>query len=253
MRFIVAIPVYNEEEYVQSVLDCVKRFSDDVLVINDGSSDESSRIAREAGVKVLDHPTNQGYGRALRSAFAYAADNDYDVVVTMDADKQHLPRHIPVFLHHISDCDIVSGSRYLSSNPEDTAAPEERALVNRTITKRIDEATGYRLTDSFCGFKAYRVEALKKLALREDGYAMPLELWIQAAANGLRVKEIPVSLIYLDPNRSFGQDLDKVERRLAYYNEVIDREVARVKLESAGRSMAVCCGGYDEVCCSPGE
>jgi len=247
MRFLTAIPVYNEEKYVQSVIDCVKNFSDDILVVNDGSRDASSSMAREQGAIVIDHPTNFGYGRALRTAFAYAADNAYDVMVTLDADKQHPPRYIPAFLNYISDFDIVSGSRYLAPQPENTPAPPERQRINRVITGIVNGCTGYRLTDSFCGFKAYSVVALKSLDLREDGYAMPLELWIQAAAHGLKVREIPVSLIYLDAQRSFGHELDNADKRLAYYREVIDREIQRVCVEQP-TSLAACAGGTNAIC-----
>ena len=82
------------------------------------------------------------------------------------------------------------------------------------------------LTDAFCGFKAYRVEALAKLNLTEPGYAMPIELWVQAAHNGLRVVELPVPLIYLDERRSFGGALDDADTRLEYYHCVLDRALA---------------------------
>ncbi len=88
---------------------------------------------------------------------------------------------------------------------------------------------GLNLTDAFCGFKAYRVEALKSLDIQDDGYAMPLELWVQAAMLGMRVMEIPVPLIYLDLNRSFGGSLDQAEVRLAYYNDVIQRATEAMK------------------------
>ncbi len=253
MRFLVAIPVHNEEEHIRSVLECVQKFSDDILVVNDGSRDQSGPIARSVGVEVVDHPTNYGYGRALRTAFGWAAVHGYDVVITMDADKQHLPRYIPVFLWALADCDVVSGSRYLSHMPEDTSAPAERARINHTITRLVNRYTGYDLTDAFCGFKAYRVEALKSLDLREDGYAMPLEFWMQAAANGLVVKEIAVSRVYVDPNRSFGGDLDSAEKRLAYYREVLERERLRACPGAQRKTLVCCCGSRDEVCRPPQE
>jgi len=231
MRFVVAIPVHNEEEYIESVLDCAGRFSEDIVVIDDGSTDGSAEKARRAGAEVVSHRTNHGYGRALRTAFSYAAENDYDVVITMDADKQHPPRFIPLFLYHLEDYDIVSGSRYVSPQWEDTPTIPQRARINSTVTGIINDVTGYQLTDSFCGYKAYRVQSLEMLDLQEDGYAMPLELWLQAARQGLTVKEIPVSLVYLDPSRSFGHTLDDPDKRLAYYRSVIERETSRAGLD----------------------
>ena len=87
---------------------------------------------------------------------------------------------------------------------------------------------GLSLTDTFCGFKAYRVASLAKLAITEPGYGMPLELWVQAAHHGLRIVEIPVPLIYLDEKRSFGGSLDDGRQRLEYYHQVIDRALAAV-------------------------
>jgi dolichol-phosphate mannosyltransferase len=90
-----------------------------------------------------------------------------------------------------------------------------------------------QLTDAFCGFKAYRVESLQKLDLTEQGYAMPLELWVQAAHAGLKIVEVAVPLIYLDEKRSFGGSLDDAERRLAHYREVIGRATQRVARPAA--------------------
>ena len=98
------------------------------------------------------------------------------------------------------------------------------------ITELLNERFGLNLTDSFCGFKAYRVDSLARLRITELGYAMPLQLWVQAAALKLKIVEFPVPLIYLEEERSFGGALDQAERRLAYYREVIDREVAALHL-----------------------
>src|SRR5205807_7493022 len=92
---------------------------------------------------------------------------------------------------------------------------------NQIITQELNELLGLNLTDAFCGFKAYRREALAQLHITETGWGMPLQLWVQAAHAGLRVKEIGVPRLYLDPNRAFGGVLDDSDRRLAYYREVI--------------------------------
>jgi hypothetical protein len=126
--------------------------------------------------------------------------------------------------------DIVSGSRYLAQFPGDSQPPVERRRINMQITELLRDRFGLQLTDSFCGFKAYRVDSLAQLRITELGYAMPLQLWVQAAALELKIVEFPVPLIYLDEDRSFGGALDQAERRLAYYLEVIDREVAALHL-----------------------
>jgi glycosyltransferase involved in cell wall biosynthesis len=227
MRVLVAVPVYNEERHVERVLDEVRRYAGDVLVVNDGSSDGTAALlAKQAGLAVITHPTNRGYGAALISAFDYALKNGYDVLVTMDCDGQHEPSRIPVLLEAIHDADIVSGSRYLRDFRQDNSAPQDRQRINRTITAELNEKYGLNLTDAFCGFKAYRREALAKLHITEPAWGMPLELWVQAAHAGLRVKEVGVPRLYLDPKRAFGGVLNDPTERLAHYRAVIDAAAA---------------------------
>jgi len=232
---LVVVPVYNEARSSEKVLTKTLQVAPetDVLVVDDGSTDESpailARLARHPRLHVLRHPVNMGYGAALMDGFAYALRHGYERLVTMDCDEQHEPELIPEFLALASDWDVVSGSRYLRPDvPKVGEVPPDRRRINQIITERINQLTGYRLTDAFCGFKAYRVAALAKLQLDEPGYAFPLQFWIQAARAGLTVIERPVPLIYV-PNfeRRFGGELDDAEKRLAYYMEVIDREVAR--------------------------
>jgi glycosyltransferase involved in cell wall biosynthesis len=223
MRFLTAIPVYNEERHLESVLNEVREHSPRILVVNDGSTDRTAELlARRPGLEIITHPQNRGYGAALISAFAYARCQDIDVLVTMDCDGQHEPARIPVLLEAIHDADIVSGSRYLRDFRQDDQAPEDRRRINQTITSEINRRFGLNLTDTFCGFKAYRREALCRLHITETGWGMPLQLWVQAARLGLRIKEVGVPRLYLDPNRAFGGVLNDAEQRLAYYCGVID-------------------------------
>lgn len=228
MHVLTAIPVYNEERYVQDVLREVRRYSPRILVINDGSTDGTADIlARQPGLEVIAHAANRGYGAALMSAFEYARRQEIDVLVTMDCDGQHEPSRIPVLLEAIHNADIVSGSRYLRDFHQDTRAPQDRRRINNEITAELNRRFGLHLTDAFCGFKAYRRDALKHLHITETGWGMPLQLWIQAARLGLRIKEVGVPRLYLDPKRAFGGVLDNEEQRLAYYRGVIaDAEAA---------------------------
>ena len=229
VRALTALPVYNEARHVSPVLDEVLRYARDVLVVDDGSRDGTAELLAARGdVKVVTHAVNQGYGAALQSAFDFALQNGYDVLVTIDCDGQHQPCMIPYFVAKAAEADIVSGSRYLKQFPGDSPPPEQRRRINQVITERVNRELGLHMTDAFCGFKAYRVPCLSKFALTEKGYAMPLELWVQAAALGLTIIEVPVRLIYLDEARSFGGSLDHAETRLKVYDEVLDRAVARV-------------------------
>jgi len=223
-RVLTALPVFNELSHVTPVLDEVLRYSPEVLVVDDGSTDGTRElVALRPDVRLVTHRQNRGYGTALRTAFDYAFRNGYDVLVTIDCDGQHEPKRIPQFIRACQGVDIVSGSRYLKRFPGDSRPPEARRWINRLITDEINRRLGLHLTDAFCGFKAYQVSALAKLELTETGYAMPLELWVRAAELGLKIIELPVPLIYLDERRSFGGALDNAGTRLAVYRQVLDR------------------------------
>ncbi len=236
MRTLVAIPVYNEEHHVRSVLDRVRQFAPNILILDDGSSDRTPEILSELrpsyGFDLIRHESNAGYGRAIREIFNRAHRDKYDWVITMDCDDQHEPERIPDFLSAIekNDLDIVSGSRYLSNDAQwaKDLPPGDRRAINATLTKEINTRLGFDLTDSFCGFKAHRVSAMHKLDITDDGYAFPMQLWVQAAANNLRVGEIPVELIYNDPNRTFGGGLDDPTTRLNHYRCVLYRAMDKV-------------------------
>ena len=231
-RCLTALPVFNEAKHVDSVLDLVVQHADHVLVVDDGSTDGTSeRLAQRQDVQVLTHPHNRGYGAALKTAFEEAIRQRYDVLVTIDCDGQHEPQLIRTLIDQCGKpCqhgpDIVSGSRYLDTTLDTQLAPADRRRVNRTITAELNERFSLNITDAFCGFKAYRVASLPKLHLTEAGYAMPLELWVQAAHHGLSVTEVVVPLIYLDEERRFGGTLDDTATRLDYYRRVIDRAAA---------------------------
>jgi dolichol-phosphate mannosyltransferase len=230
MTFLTALPVYNEAAHVMAVLDEVRRYSEQVLVVDDGSTDGTSELlAERRDVTVVRHGRNLGYGAALQTAFQFVKEHDWQVLVTIDCDGQHQPQRIPKFVEACANADIVSGSRYLERFPGDSLPPPERQRINRQITAQLNERLGLKLTDAFCGFKAYRSDALAKMEITEVGYGMPLELWVQAVALGLRIVELPVPLIYLDEKRSFGGSLEDAARRWQYYQGVLDRSLAAVE------------------------
>ena len=226
-----ALPVFNEAAHVTAVLDQVRRYSAEILVVDDGSTDDTSALlGARSDIHVVTHAHNVGYGAALISAFNFALRGGYDVLVTIDCDGQHEPRCIPDFIRTCREegADIVSGSRYRKHFPGDTRPPAERRRINEVITRELNQQLGLQVTDSFCGFKAYRVSALSKLDLSETGYAMPLELWVQAAALGFKIIELPVPLVYLEEARSFGGSLDNSEIRLAVYRDVLRKSMEKL-------------------------
>ena len=242
-RVLTALPVFNEARHVSTVLAEVQRYSQDVLVVDDGSSDGTGDLVRKMpGILIETHVKNRGYGAALRTAFEYAECHHYDVVVTIDCDGQHEPKRIPLFVDALEGNDILSGSRYLARFPGDSDPPAERKRINQQLTAELNRRLCLELTDAFCGFKAYRVSSLKRMQLTENGYAMPLELWVQAVHASLKIGEFPVPLIYLDEKRSFGGSLDNAATRLQYYHLVLDRSMAAVQQTPGKLWSGVLCG-----------
>ncbi|HIB00924.1 MAG TPA: glycosyltransferase family 2 protein [Phycisphaerales bacterium] len=244
MRILIGIPVYNEAKYINSVLSEVCKYASDILIVDDGSNDLTPALlfsrhaftklitpALLAGhkVEVIRHSENRGYGRSLQDMFRWAAVDNFDWLITMDCDEQHEPASIPEFINRIScdDSDIISGSRYLELHPENDMPPKERQAINRQVTDELKDALGISLTDAFCGFKAYRVSTLGAFNFDVNGYAFPIQFWVQAAARRLRICEIPVRMIYNDPNRTFGGQLDDPVKRLDHYRAVLCNEIRK--------------------------
>lgn len=234
MRTLIAIPVYNEEAHLEWVLARMVRFSPEILAIDDGSTDSSAEILdAHPFVEVHHHDTNEGYGQSLIDAFRIAAHRRFEWIVTLDADEQHDPDSVGMFLEEAArgEADVLSGSRYHPESLRESNVPEERRSINVLITRILNRTTPYDLTDAFCGFKAYRVAALAPLVLTETGYGMPLQFWIQAARHGLRVRELPIKLVYVDPSRTFGGRMDDPRVRLRYYLDLLDKELAACDAE----------------------
>lgn len=230
VQALVIIPLFNEEATVGRVLDEVQRAAPevDIVVVDDGSTDASPEIlTSRAGVRTVRHAGNAGYGASLITGFRRAVDGSYTVAVTIDCDEQHEPSRIPDFLAAIEDADIVSGSRYLDPTVPGDPAPADRWQLNREFTAYLGAITGYAITDAWCGFKAYRVDALRRFRLDEPSYGMPIQVWIQAAYHGMTLLELPVARIYKNPARAFWGGLDDAQTRRAYYRRILEAEVAR--------------------------
>jgi len=231
VRLLIAIPVFNERKYVEAVLDKVKRFHPDILVIDDGSTDGTVEYLKTRDdIQLICHPENRGYGQSLIDAFKHADARGYDWVITMDCDEQHEPERIPDFIRAIEtdQWDLISGSRYLQNRLDDDLPPTDRRAINAQITSILNDCYDLKLTDAFCGFKAHRVSAMRRLTLNIPGYAFPMQLWPQVAHEKLRLTEIAVRLIYNDPTRHFGGMLDDAGHRLQHYLDVLCAEQRRI-------------------------
>ena len=241
-RHLLAIPVFNEERSVHRVIEQAKRYCRHILVIDDGSTDRTPEaLQRHDTIHVITHPDNQGYGKSLGDAFQFARRHAYKWLITMDCDEQHEASCIPRFLTAMArdDADVISGTRYPIGREVDVSVPADRREINRQITAMLNQRLDLDITDAFCGFKAYRVAALRHINITVPGYAMPMQLWVQVARANLRVRELPVRLIYNDPSRHFGGMLDDPMVRLEHYLAVFEAEMAHQAVP-AGKADVGC-------------
>jgi glycosyltransferase involved in cell wall biosynthesis len=200
---VVVIPAFNEERFIGSVVITAKRYADAVVVVDDGSKDHTSEIARLAGAVVVKHEVNKGKGIALNTGFAKAKELFLpEVIVTMDGDWQHDPEELPKLIEPIlkSEADIVIGSRYLENRSD---VPRQRVLGHRGFNVVLNHLSGTLTTDSQSGFRAFSLEAAKALHFDSVGFSVESEMQFLATRHRLRVKEVPITIRYLDkPKRA---------------------------------------------------
>lgn len=194
MRIITIIPAYNEELTIVKVVESVTKYSD-VLVVDDGSTDNTTPLAKENGAKVIKHEKNKGKGAAIKTGLNYSIRSNYDLMVLIDGDCQHDPRCIPRLLTGMDNIDILIGSRFLNMPPQNM--PIQRRLSNGITTRLIRFVTGYHITDSQCGFRVISKKAAPFfIDIDYNDYVYESEVLCRASENGLKVNEMPIESIY---------------------------------------------------------
>lgn len=196
-RVMVGIPCLNEERHIGSLVIQARRFADDVIVIDDGSRDDTAAIAEAAGAIVLRHELNQGKGAALNSAFGVALGREADVLVLIDGDGQHKPAEIPHVAGPIlrGEADITIGSRHLT----DGGIPGVRRIGQSMVTAATNIGSGVSITDSQSGFRAFSRRAMEAMTFSSRGFAVESEMQFLALDRDLRVVEVPIEAVYVDP------------------------------------------------------
>jgi len=191
---LIIVPAYNAGKYLSELILRIKNSApkSDILVVDDGSTDETSDILKSSNVIVLVNSSNKGKGYSLQRGFDYAIENNYDYVITLDADLQHLPEEIPLLMDKIGTADIVIGTRDVSLK----TMPLTRWISNSLTSMIISKFCGYRIRDSQSGFRMYSVGLLRKLNVKLLKYDFESELLIQAGKLNARFAEIPVTTIY---------------------------------------------------------
>ena len=233
---IVIVPIYNEEKTVLKVIAAIRKcYHDDILAIDDCSTDSTTFILKKLDItQIIRHEKNIGYGGALISGFNYAIKEKYSYLLTIDADGQHDPSYIPKFFEEIKEFDMVCGTRYHQKSPIITPILENPKLINDKIVEFINLKLKINITDAFCGFKAYQVDKLSKLHLNVKDYAFPLQVWVQAVINELKIKENPVPLIFTNPRKNYDEILGSVDDTIEYYKKVILTEMEKSSEKSGG-------------------
>ena len=197
MKVIIGIPAFNEEENIAAIIIKLKRKYDHVLVCDDGSSDMTHDIASSLGAIVVKHPTNLGYGAAIKTIFNEARKIDGDILITFDADRQHKISEIDSVLKPISEnkADIVIGSRFLGKTKE---IPKYRKIGIKMITGLTNTLTGSEITDAQSGFRAYSKKVLNEISPTESGMGISTEILIKSSKKQMRISEVPITISYED-------------------------------------------------------
>ena len=194
------IPAYNEEMYIEELVKSAKKHVDKVVVCDDGSTDGTAKLAKEAGAIVISQQ-NQGYGAAVATLFDYARKENAQIMVTLDGDGQHDPEQIPLLLHAASvhNVDVVIGSRFLDDS---TNVPRYRKAGIKIITSASNSGTNFKVSDSQSGFRAYSKNAIDAIHLTEQGMPASTEILLKASNMGLSVAEVPITVSYADGDSS---------------------------------------------------
>lgn len=192
----VVLPAFNEEVSIGSIVLLTKHYADNVIVVDDGSSDRTASIARKAGAHVIVHEVNKGKGAALKTGFKAAAELGADIIVTMDSDGQHNPAEIPLLAAPIIDgyAEMVNGSRYL--NHKDKNTPIYRRIGQTVLDTATNMNSGLKITDSQSGFRAFAGSTKDVFRFNARGMAIESEMLADAGRSGLRITEVEIGVRY---------------------------------------------------------
>lgn len=196
MKTCIVIPVYNEAAAIGWLVADLKKRRYDVLVIDDGSVDNSGAIAREKGALVITHEVRKGKGLSLRDGFDYAVRQNYDAVITMDGDGQHAVEDIPQFIEKAKEAgtSIVTGSRMQNH----AGMPWVRLWVNGLMSAVISSLCKQNIPDTQCGFRLISVPILRQIRLSSSDFEIESEVLIKASKKGFKIHSVPVKTIYQD-------------------------------------------------------
>jgi len=201
MKIVAVIPAHNEEKTIGIVIRKIKKFVDLVIVVDDGSTDRTGKIALKEGAIVLTHKINQGYGKSLIDGLDLAISKKPKYIITLDGDGQHDPKEIPNFVRELDNgYDVVIGSRFLGKSSNLTL---KRNIALRLLSLQFFIFTGLFLSDVQSGYRGYRKEVLEGIKFKERGMGFSVESLIKLKEKRIKFKEIPIEVKYFKGVKSF--------------------------------------------------
>lgn len=192
MKTCVIIPAYNESKTIARLINSIRGYAADTVVVDDGSTDNTAELARQSGAVVLSFGYNAGKGKALKDGFVYAVKNGYDAVIAMDADGQHSPDDLVNIMNAAAEAGIVVGNRM--DDPENM--PPSRFATNLLMSLIISLICGHNIPDTQCGYRLIKTDVLKKINLISLNYEIESELLIKASRLGFKIVSVPIKSVY---------------------------------------------------------
>jgi len=194
MNKVILIPVYNGEYHITSLIKRIREYISDIVVVDDGSTDNTAVLAEKEEATVIRHKKNKGKGASLHTGIDYILSRDYNIVIVMDADGQHKPEEIPKFIEHFNKTrtPIILGNRIKNAKN----MPLVRRITNKIMSTIISKICHQCIPDSQCGYRLIKREVFEKIKLLYSNYEIESEILIRASRRGFKIDSIPITTVY---------------------------------------------------------
>ena len=208
MNVCVVIPTYNESANIADLIKGINKLGLSLLIVDDGSKDDTVKIARQNNAQVIVNQVNQGKGASLIRGFSYCLEKGFEVVICMDGDGQHLPADIPIFL---KEAQVGTAAMFIGNRMNDTKKmPLVRWVTNKFMSWLISIICRQKIYDSQCGFRLIKAELLSKLDLKYSKYEIESEMLVKASRLGFKIKSVPIITVYRGEKSNINPVVDTV-------------------------------------------